>query len=171
MTVSYLGYVSHEDPVYGYLQCHIAPQLGFSSPNACYRVFRFNDSRDVYLYEEKHRRIRLVGKFFKSSDPGHARKTGETEFNNLVFLRDLGFSAPPHYVVRPYGFNPAIDNLMVIEHLEADTLSRILTDAVCLGNRTRLFQKLSALRMICRTTESEEQHRSKRPQTTKEILP
>jgi hypothetical protein len=145
MTVRCLGYLSREDPVYGYLQHHIAPQYGFSSPDACYRVFRFNDSRDVYLYEEKHRRVKLVGKFFKSSDPDRARKTGETEFNNLIFLRSLGFSSLPHYVVKPYGFNPAIDNLMVVEHLEAETLGGILNDVVHLGNRNRLFRKLSAL--------------------------
>lgn len=145
MTTNYLGYLSREDPLFEYLQCHIAPQQGFCSPDACYRVFRFHDSRDVYLYEETHRRIRWVGKFFKSSDLGHARKTGETEFNNLIFLRGLGFSALPHYVVKPFGFNPAIDNLMVIEHLEADSLSKILNDAIYLGNRIRLFQKLSAL--------------------------
>jgi HAD superfamily hydrolase (TIGR01509 family) len=48
-------------------------------------------------------------------------------------------------VVKPYGFNPAIDSLMVLEHIEADSLSRILNDAVCLGNYNRLYQKLSAL--------------------------
>jgi hypothetical protein len=72
----YLGHLSREDPLYGYLQYHIVPQLGFNSPDASYRVFRFNYSRNVYLYEEKHRGIRLVGKFFKSSDQYHARKTG-----------------------------------------------------------------------------------------------
>jgi hypothetical protein len=145
MTGDYLGHLSREDPLYGYLQCHIAPQLGLSSPDACYRVFRFRDSRNVYLYEEKHRGIRLVGKFFKSSDPDHARKTGETEFNNLLFLRALGLSAPPHYVVRPYGFNPEIDNLLVVEHLDAETLSGIIHEAVHLDQRSRLFRKLSAI--------------------------
>lgn len=141
----YIGHLSREDPMYGYLQDHIAPQQGFSLPDARYRVFRFDDSRNVYLYEEIHQRIRIVGKFFKSSDPGHARKTGETEFNNLLFLRDLGFFTPPHSVVKPYGFNPAIDNLLALEHIEADTLSAILNNVVQFGNRNRLFRKLSAL--------------------------
>jgi serine/threonine protein kinase len=141
----YLGHLSREDPLYGYLQYHIVPQLGFNSPDASYRVFRFNYSRNVYLYEEKHRGIRLVGKFFKSSDQYHARKTGETEFNNLIFLRSLGFSDSPHYVVKPYGFNPAIDNLLVVEYIEADSLSKIINDAIHAGNHKRLFRKLSAL--------------------------
>ena len=145
MTGSYLGYLSCEDPLYGYLQHQIVPQLGFSSSDACYRVFRCCNVSNVYLYEEKHSGIRLVGKFFKSSDPDHARKTGETEFNNLVFLRSLGLSAPPHYVIRPYGFDSAIGNVLMMEYLEADTLSKIINDAVYMGNHRRLFKKLTAL--------------------------
>lgn len=145
MTALYLGHLSREDPLYDYFQDHIAPQLGFSSRDAVYRVFRFNDSRDVYLYEEKHRAVRLVGKFFKSSDPDHARRKGETEFNNLLFLRGLGLAAPPHYVVRPYGFNPAVDNVLVVEYLNGQTLSGIINDAIYRGKAGRLFRKLSAL--------------------------
>jgi hypothetical protein len=62
-----------------------------------------------------------------------------------MFLRGLGFCASPHYVVRPYGFNPAIDNVLVVEHLNGDTLSKIISDAMVLGKRDRLFRKLSAL--------------------------
>lgn len=145
MRARYLGHLSREDPLYEYLQGHIVPQLGFSCPDACYRVFRFGDSRDVYLYEEKHRGVRLVGKFFKSSDLNHARKSGEAEFNNLLFLRGLGLDALPHYVVRPYGFNTTIDNVLVVEHLNGQTLSRIIEDAVYRGKGNRLFRKLSAL--------------------------
>jgi hypothetical protein len=32
----YLGDLSHSDPLYGYIQGHIAPQLGFNSPGAVY---------------------------------------------------------------------------------------------------------------------------------------
>jgi hypothetical protein len=59
----YLGDLSHSDPLYGYIQGHIAPQLGFNSPGAVYRVFKFTYSRAVYLYEELHRRVRIVAKF------------------------------------------------------------------------------------------------------------
>lgn len=141
----YLGHLSHHDPLYGYLESQIIPQLGLSLPDAHYRVFQFIDSRDVYLYEEVHGGIRLVGKFFKSPDPVHARRTGETEFNNLVFLRHIGFSARPHYVVKPYGFNPCIDNLLVVEYLEGDSLSTIINRAIHHGRGNRLFRKLASL--------------------------
>ncbi|MEZ4524776.1 MAG: aminoglycoside phosphotransferase family protein [Desulfobacterales bacterium] len=145
MTENYLGRLGHEDPLYGWLQYHIAPQAGFSLPDAEYRVFSFSDSRDVYLYEEIHQGWKVVGKFFKSSDPEHARKSGEIEFGNLLFLRDMGFSSSPHYVVRPYGFNPAIDNVLITEHIRAESLSRILSDAVYAGGKNRLLRKLTAL--------------------------
>lgn len=145
MTGTNLGYLHQEDPLYGYLQHHIVPQLGFSVPDAAWKVFRFHVSRDVFLYEEKYRGIRVVGKFFKASSRDKARSTGATEFNNLLFLRSLGFSVPPHYVVRPFGFNPDISNLLVVEYLAGETLSRVITNAMVDGRKQRLFRKLSGL--------------------------
>ena len=34
MKGTYFGHLSHGDPLYGYIQGHIAPQLGFISPSA-----------------------------------------------------------------------------------------------------------------------------------------
>jgi hypothetical protein len=151
MTGSYLGELPREDPLHGYLQHHIAPQLGFASPDASYQVFQFAYSRNVYLYAEKHGGPKLVGKFFKLSSAESARKAGETEFNNLLFLRGLGLSARPHCVVRPYGFNPGIDNLLVLEYVTAEPLSNIVTAAIHQGHRRRLFRKLSALALFLAT--------------------
>jgi serine/threonine protein kinase len=114
-------------------------------PDARYRVYRFTDSQDVYLYEEAHGATRLVGKFFKSSIPDHARGKGETEYNNLLFLRELGLRFFPHYVVRPYGFNPSIDNVLVLEYLEGDSLGAVIDIAIHRGKGDRLFHKLTAL--------------------------
>ena len=145
MTISSLGYLSAHDPVYGYFQYHIVPQLGLHLPDAAWKVFRFHAPRDVFLYEEKHRGIRLVGKFFKGPDRGQARRTGETEFNNLSFLRSIGFANAPHYAVRPFGFNPDIDNLLVVEHLDGESLSDLIQSALIDGRHNRLFRKLSGL--------------------------
>jgi hypothetical protein len=141
----YLGHLPAHDPVYKYFQYHIVPQLGVWLPDAQWQVFRFQGSRDVFLYEEKHSGIRLTGKFFKSPDPGQARRTGETEFNNLLFLRSIGFSSAPHYVVRPFGFNPDINNLLVIEYLAGESLSDLIQSALVDGRHQRLYRKLSGL--------------------------
>jgi thiamine kinase-like enzyme len=122
----------------------MAPEIGFSS-KSLYRVFKFAYSRNVYLYVGDNGGPKLVGKFFKSSNPDHARKLGESEFNNLTHLRSLGFSKPPHHVVKPYGFNPAIDNLLLTEYVTAESLSEIINSAIHQGKRHRLFRKLSAL--------------------------
>ncbi len=145
MAATPIGYLPHEDPLYGYFQYQIAPQLGYSGPDAVWKVYRFNFSRNVFLYEEKQRGIRIVGKFFKAASNDQARKTGAAEFSNLLFLRSLGFSVPPHYVVRPLGFNPDINNLLVVEYLGGETLSRVITSAMVEGRRQRLFRKLTGL--------------------------
>lgn len=145
MMSRYLGRLPEGDPLHSYLQSLVAAVYGAATASAQYRVFQFADSRDVYLYQEVHSGARLVGKFFRSSDPAHARWKGETEFNNLTFLRSIGFDSGPHYVVRPYGFNPGIDHVLVTEYLEGELLSALIQRALYCGKGERLFQKLSAL--------------------------
>jgi hypothetical protein len=128
-----LGALNREDPLLAYLRCHILPQLGFTVSHPRYEVFRFSDSRDLYLYVEKQGGPRLVGKFFQGPDPIQARKRGETECNNLLFLRESGLSGWPHRVTRPFGFNPEINNLLVVEYVAAEPLSDILEAGMQLG--------------------------------------
>lgn len=145
MIGNYLGVLPPDDPLNGYLRQQLCPQIGICSRKTDYHVFQFAYSRNVYLYEGHNGAPKLVGKFFKSSNPDHARKLGESEFNNLIYLRSLGFSKPPHHVVKPYGFNPAIDNLLLTEYVPAESLSGIINSAMHQGKHHRLFRKLSAL--------------------------
>ncbi|MEW6262251.1 MAG: aminoglycoside phosphotransferase family protein [Thermodesulfobacteriota bacterium] len=148
MKGQYLGHLSSGDPLYSYLRDHIAPQMGFDSPRPEFRVHQFNNYRHVYLYEDEQGAFKVVGKFRppdSKKNPHQARMAGETEFGNLLFLRGLGLSALPHYVVRPLGFNPILNNVLVVEYLEGETLSRIIAGAIHHGRRDRLFRKLSAL--------------------------
>jgi hypothetical protein len=64
----------------------MGPEIGASS-KVHYGVFKFAYSRNVYLYVGENGGPKLVGKFFKSSDPDHARQLGEREFNNLIYLK------------------------------------------------------------------------------------
>jgi thiamine kinase-like enzyme len=144
MIGNYLGELSRDDPLYGYLRNLMAQEIGASS-KARYGVFKFTYSQNVYLYVGENGEPKLVGKFFKSSNPDHARNLGESEFNNLIYLRSLGFSKPPHHVVKPYGFNPAIDNLLLTEYVTAESLSSIVNSALHQDKHNRLFRKLSAL--------------------------
>jgi aminoglycoside phosphotransferase (APT) family kinase protein len=142
----YLGHVDLQDPLHAYMRDHILPQLGAHPAHADFRVFQAACSRDVYLYEEKHSNARLVAKFYPPKFlHGHHLRTGETEFSNLLHLRGLGFDSWPHYVVKPLGFNPAINNVLMMEFLTGDSLSKVITEAMHQGRSDRLYRKLTAL--------------------------
>jgi len=47
MIGNYLGDLSRDDPLHGYLRHQAVPQIGISSPNTDYRVFQFAYSRNV----------------------------------------------------------------------------------------------------------------------------
>jgi Phosphotransferase enzyme family len=144
----YLGNLSRSDPLYGHIQGHIAPQLGFDFPGAVYRVFKFTCSQDVYLYEELQGRVRIVVKFHAnrhSNSPLLPQNTGEKEYHDLLYLRSLGFTSTPHYVVKPLGYNPRIGNALLVEYLEGDQLCSVINNAISQGNRDRLYRKLAAL--------------------------
>lgn len=144
----YLGHLSRSDPLYGYLQGHISPHLGFTSSSALYRVFKFTCSQSVYLYEERHSNIRIVAKYHEKHPPGspfHLQNTGEKEYSNLLYIRSLGFASTPHYVVKPLGYNPSLGNALFVEYLEGDQLCSVINNAIYQGNNGRLYQKLAAL--------------------------
>ena len=144
----YLGHLSHGDPMYSYIQGHIAPQLGVNSSDAVYRVFKFTYSQSVYLYEEQQCKVRIVAKFHENHHPGLPllpQKTGEKEYSDLLYVRSLGFTSTPHHVVRPLGYNPGIGNAPLMEALEGDRLCSVINNAIFQGNRNRLYRKLAAL--------------------------
>jgi len=102
MSKTYLGRLAENDPLHGYLQYDIQPQINGSSGRVQYRVFRLNGSNDVYLYEDRYSGTKVVGKFFLSSrkkdaEKAAARLTGE--FENLCKMRNYGLTAYPHHVV------------------------------------------------------------------------
>lgn len=144
-TMKYLGHLKRNDPLYAYFRREIIPQITATDTPSDFRVFRFNGNRDVYLYSDQVIGVKLVGKFFKRFDPDQARYAGQTEFNNLVFLRNLGLADPPHRVVRPYGFNADIDNVLVTEYVQAESLGSVIEGAIQYGNKDRFYRKLSAL--------------------------
>lgn len=147
MSGIYLGHLAHSDPLYGYLCSEIVPQLGLVPGNAFFRVFQPPNSRHVYIYEEKHSGVRFVGKFDpdRGGSGGGRISSGETEYNNLVFLRSLGFDSPPHYVVRPLGFNRSIGNVLIVEYLDHPLLGTVINDAIHARKIGRLYSKLSAV--------------------------
>ncbi len=147
MLGSYLGHLAQNDPMWLYLRDHILPQLEIISHHVDFRVFQPDDSRKVFVYEEVGSGLMVLAKFHpdSSKQPDNRDRSGETEFRNLVFLRSIGFDAPPDYVVRPLGYNREIGGVLVMEYLEVTPLGDVINEAIHLGRRERLFRKLTGL--------------------------
>jgi aminoglycoside phosphotransferase (APT) family kinase protein len=148
MGSAYIGRLSESDPFYHYLRYDITPQMAGNAGHTQYRVFQLNGSNDVYMYEDVSSGARVVGKFFLSDrNRNHARASHlvEKEFHNLHVMRNHGFTAFPHHVVRPLGYNHWTNHALVVEYHDEETLSRIIMAALYRGDRDRLFRKLTAL--------------------------
>ncbi|MBN1546004.1 MAG: aminoglycoside phosphotransferase family protein [Syntrophaceae bacterium] len=148
MTKRYLGHLGCSDPLDGYLRFDIAPQLAVRGTPAGFRVFKFDYSRDVYLYEEIGGAFRVVGKFFPPSRrwaSGLVRPPTETEFRNLSHLHQQGLNGSPFRIARPLGYNPWLHNLLIVEHFEGQLLGDVIDQAIRQNRSDRLFRKLSAV--------------------------
>ena len=144
----YLGRLSESDPLHGYLQHDIQPQVTGISGSSSYRVFKLNGSNDVYQYEDRHTGTKLIGKFFLSSRKNDAEKASAhltKEFDSLCMMRDYGLIGYPHHVVKPLGRNYAMNALLVTEDCEGELLSEVILQAIQSGEHGKLYQKLTAL--------------------------
>lgn len=143
-----LGHLSRKDPLYGYLSHDILPRLGVNGALPEFRVYGIQASNHVYLYEELRSQTRVVGKFFygtqdRSLDAASRRM--EREFNNLNYLRGIGFAGYPHYIARPLGCNAGLDCVLVEEFCSGTPLDVFIVKAIREGAREALFEKLTAL--------------------------
>src|ERR1017187_4735709 len=148
MNGTYIGRLSEHDPLHGYLQHHIQPQINGASGNSTYRVFRLNASNDVYLYEDRNTGSKVIGKFFLSARKKSAVKAASRltrEFDNLCKMRNSGLTGYPHDVVRPLGQNHSMNALLVTECCEGELLSKVILEAIRSGYYGKLFHKLTAL--------------------------
>lgn len=148
MNGTYLGRLSEHDPLHGYLQQDIQPQIGGASGSSTYRVFRLNASNDVYRYEDRNTGTNFIGKFFLSARKRDAAKAGSRltrEFDNLSMMRNYGQTGYPHHVVRPLGRNYSMNALLVTEYCEGELLSEVILEAIRSGRHGHLYHKLTAL--------------------------
>ena len=148
MQKTYLGHLPADDPLHGYLQYVIQPQVSGSASRATYRVFQMPGSHDVYLYEDKFSGARLVGKFFLTRNGGDAEKAAHhltREFENLCLVRDSGLATWPHYVPRPLGCNYSLNDLLVMEYCYGQLMSEVIRESIGACDDGRLFGKLTAL--------------------------
>jgi aminoglycoside phosphotransferase (APT) family kinase protein len=124
----------------------VLPQIGVRNSVADFRVFSMKQSK-VYLYEERHSRAQIVGKFFVDGSPDTTQATQRMrqEFDNLELLRSYGLAGYPHHVVRPLGTNAWLNSILVEEYASGIPLSAFVDDAIHKLQSSPLFEKLTAL--------------------------
>ena len=146
MPKDYLGHLSSHDPLHPYLVHDVLPQIGIRNSAAEFRVFSMKHNK-VYLYEERHSRAQVVGKFFVSgrNHAAEAMQRMRQEFDNLQLLRSYGLAGYPHHVVRPLGANACLNSILVEEYATGVPLSAFVNEAIHQGQRQPLFEKLTAL--------------------------
>jgi serine/threonine protein kinase len=147
----YVGYLPRRDPLHHYLQSEILPLLGHGGVDRpSFRVFHMDGSNEVYLYEEKSSRARVVGKFFKGGTRGDPHAVSKeqcmlNEFNNLQLMRSHGLTGYPHDIVRPLGYSSRLNSLLVEEYRSGQSLSDVITQAILQQRPDWLYEKLTAL--------------------------
>ena len=162
--MKYLGHLPVNDPFHAYLRNDIIPLLGIDLNSPRFRVYQLPASNHVYLYEDSHSQTRLIGKFFggaASLGPQTAFDRMEKEFNNLNYLRNIGFNGRPHYVARPLGRNADLNKVLVEEFCYGTSLADFIVKAIRENARNILFQKLGALAYFLATLHNRTAHDSK----------
>lgn len=148
MSKQYIGHLSFDDPLHAYLKYEIQPQINGTSNDVKYRVFKLSGSNDVYMYEDKYSGSRVVGKFYRSERKNDAEKAARRlarEYHNLCLIRNCGLADSPHYVVRPLGCNYQLNDLLVVQYCDGESLSNVINGAIHGGDQGRLFYRLTAL--------------------------
>ena len=148
MMKKYLGPLPKNDPLHYYLKNEILPELRRGANGGDFQVYQLAGSNDVYLYHDQASGQRVVGKFFLSAhkrDQAAAARKMSREYENLQRLRQHGFAAAPHYVVRPLGCNKGLNCVLVVEYQGGELFSDIILAAIYRGAGQRLYRKLTAL--------------------------
>jgi hypothetical protein len=130
-----------------YLKSEVFPELA-PPPYGDIRITRLSWQKPVFLFQERSRRIAVVGKSFKhDSIPlevawGHA----EREYVSLTLLRDeFGMNDESYKVVAPLGKNKQLSAMLVMERALGRALDYHIAAAISEQRFECLFDKLSHL--------------------------
>jgi hypothetical protein len=125
-----------------------SPILGIHESRPAFRVFRLVGSNEVYAYEEKFSRARMICKFYGTRfgwDRDKAAATACREYASLERLRGYGLVGSPHHVIRPLGFNHEINSVLVLEYYAGEQFSHAIARSVFHRDDAHLFWRLKAL--------------------------
>ncbi|HUV02550.1 MAG TPA: phosphotransferase [Desulfobacteria bacterium] len=133
--------------IYLYLKREIFPQLA-PPPYGRIEMKRLSDERPVYLFRERTKKLKVVGKFFES-DSVHADEAwrwAEKGYFNLKHVREkFGMHNGTYRIVAPLGKNKDLAALLVTEMAPGKVLDHYIAKAIYGGESQRLFDKLTYL--------------------------
>jgi hypothetical protein len=148
MNGDYVGRLSADDPLYDFLVEILRSAMHLGSGVSGFRVFRLNGEHEVYGYEERDSRLRVICKFYGprfQSDPGLAAIVAQQESDNLQTLRSYNLIGSPHHVVRPFAVRPDINCVLATEYFAGEELTQAIRRAVLHRDDAYLFWRLKAL--------------------------
>jgi Phosphotransferase enzyme family len=144
----YVGYVSGDDGMHGFLCQIVRGQLGVYERNLAFRAFRMRGSNEVYAYEEKHSRARVICKFYGPRfgwDRDRAARAAYREFDAMQGLRSYDLVGSPHHVVRPLGVDSDLNGVLAIEFYAGEQFSHVIKECIRRRNDGHLYWRLKAL--------------------------
>jgi hypothetical protein len=105
-------------------------------------------SNEVYAYEEKHSRARIICKFYGPTygwDHDRAASMAYREYDGLQRLRGYDLVGSPHHVIRPLGVDPEINCVLALEFYAGEQFSQAIARSIHQRDDAHLFWRLKAL--------------------------
>ena len=144
----YVGYVSGDDPLHGFLQWIIRDRMGVQEQGPSFRAFSLSGSNEVYAYEEKFSGAKLICKFYGPRygwDRDKAAWMAQREYDALKTLRGYDLKGAPHHVIRPLGVSCYISGALALEYYAGEEFSHAIARAMQFGHDEHLYWRLKAL--------------------------
>lgn len=141
MPKRFVGNLNKEDPLYRILSERVFNNI-FEPVFSVYQI----SYRQVYMYLEEKTSQCIVCKFFDPNDTRHERLNRlRSEFDNILKLRDFGFTSPPYVVVKPITKEDSIGLAIVEEYINGKDLDYFFKKAVFQYEESLLKSRLSVI--------------------------
>jgi aminoglycoside phosphotransferase (APT) family kinase protein len=105
-------------------------------------------SNEVYGYEEKCSRAKIICKFYGprfGPDRDKAASMARQEYEGLETLRRYNLIGSPHHVIRPLGLNRDINGVLAVEYYTGEEFSQAIARATQHWDDAHLYWRLKAL--------------------------
>jgi aminoglycoside phosphotransferase (APT) family kinase protein len=140
--------VAGQDPLHELLSRVLWDRLGVRVPGPAFRAFRLSGSNEVYGYEEKTSRARVIGKFYGPRfgwDRDRAATLARREYEGLQRLRGYQLTGSPHHVICPLAVAAELNAVLVVEYWPGEEFSHAISRATRHGDDGHLYRRLTAL--------------------------